>query len=50
MKAKFRSMYGLSDRVKAIMKDPNGDLVTDDSTPEDIEMEPDDQIDVTVSE
>jgi hypothetical protein len=50
MKAKFRSVYGLDDKVKVIMKDPNGDLVTDDSTPEDIEMEPDDQIDVTVRE
>ena len=50
MRAKFRSVYGLSDGVKVSMKDPNGDLVQDDSTPEDMEMEQEDQIDVTVRE
>lgn len=49
MKAKFRSMYGLDSSVKVSMKDPNGDQVEDDSTPEELEMEQDDQIDVTVS-
>ena len=50
MKAKFRSIYGLNDMVKVTMKDPTGDIVRNDSTPEGLEMEQDDQFDVTVSD
>ena len=48
MKTKFRSLYGLDKFVKVTMKDPNGEVVQDNDTPEKLEMEQDDQIDVMV--
>ena len=41
-------MYGLGPGVRLSMKDPNGDNVLDSSTPAGLEMEQEDQIDVTV--
>lgn len=49
MIADLRSMYGLGKAEKVIMMDPNGERVTDNKTPEEIEMEDGDQIDVSVS-